>query len=315
MLRCSSLWVQTNTMAFTVHSKKKSTDKDGRTVKILWIKLDINHLNMELPVFPDELKEVLTCLDTNGKELCWTIQRSSKKTVLSLTWKILSKSPPNEVPHRKFVSSSKRSKPVGNPTDLRARASASASSAGATCQSGQKKKKSPSRLKRDRIRLQQFKEKKRRESGQQVAQRQTAQVSAKCRVINYRHSQRRSFIYHYPIPVCINKDTTASEVKHSIYNSLQQDGIFGDVSIPSPSCISLIQTAGDVGDHDQPGHGIPMWVVPDSLPFCQIYAANDSPKHIQFDVCLDPPADDTSDVSEDWETESTGSQSDGSFLD
>ena len=57
---------------------------------------------------------MLACLDTNGKELSWNIQRSSKKTVINLTWKATtkSKSPPSG---RKFAPSENTQKPAGKP--------------------------------------------------------------------------------------------------------------------------------------------------------------------------------------------------------
>lgn len=135
---------------------------------------------MEFPVFPQDLKDVVEHLDTSGKELSWTLQRTSKKLVLNLIWKSVGKSnfPSKKITQRKCPSTeaSRSRNAAGN---IEKSAIPSVSSAGAQDlpeaekpmvvpshsfnlrrKSHPKKKKSPSRLKRDRKRLLEFRKKK-----------------------------------------------------------------------------------------------------------------------------------------------------------
>ena len=265
---------------------------------------------MELPVFPDELKCVLTCLDTTGKELSWNIQRSSKKVVLNLVWKVTSKCPPSEVKPQIFAPSKKSLKPAGKPVVLSEKPP-SAACAGQPSQPGAKKKKSPSRLARDRKRLLLFKERKKEQRSQLHTQEQEPSIDFTCRVIQYKNTIKRTFLYHYPFTIPVNATTTASDVKKCIINSLEKF----DKNVPDPSCITLIQP---VGEGDQPS--TPMWVVPDRMCLYQVYANSTLPKRMFFDICMDEPAADDcmyysseGGDSDSWETDSTASQLDGSL--
>ena len=282
---------------------------------------------MELPVFPDELKHMLACMDTNEKELSWNIQRSSEKTVVNLTWKVMtkpkSKNPPSE---KKFAPSPKAHKSAGKPAVLK-KIVASAPSAGLQSQPPSKKKrKSPSRLARDRKRLLQFKEKKKEERSQLHSPKQVNSIDFSCRVIWHKTNlNRRSFLYHYPYDIPIDDTTTASDVKEILIQNLREDTVR---HIPDISCISLIQPVGECKHAPYTRWNVeecgqsstPMWVVPDNLPLTQLYASSVLPDHIYFDICLDEPATDedmylssSEDCDANWETDSAASQSDASL--
>ena len=87
-------------------------------------------MNMDLPSFPDKLRDVIQCLDTREKTISWNIHNTEKKITLNIVWKGLSISAHSDSKQRKQQEHACGcTQPVSRATNK-----------------NKKKKKSPSRL-------------------------------------------------------------------------------------------------------------------------------------------------------------------------
>ena len=283
---------------------------------------------MEGPVLPKSLLQLLDDYSVQDKELSWKFHDSKRKISLTLVW--TSKS--NKALQPPTVPCARRANPGTRNTTRRPRNGlvtgpdkcgparphprTDTPSVKITdtldkpvnpksCAAG--KKKSPSRLARDRRRLIAFKERKKMERSQKQAENHTTSIYAKSRLIQYRDNPKRIFLTHVPISIPASPNTTASDMKNSIFNSFQERNFYG-IHVPNPSCITVVQAVGGTEALDD---RTPVWILPDNVPLCHMYADSTIPLLIQFDICIDAPAADdyTSDSDEDWETDSTDSQS------
>ena len=189
---------------------------------------------MEGPALPKSVLQLLDDYSVQDKELSWKFHDSKRKVSLILVWTSKSDkaTQPPTVPCATGMNPGTTRRPRNGPvtgsdergpvrphprTDtpsvktidkLDKPVNPKSNAAG-------KKKKSPSRLARDRRRLIPFKEKKRMERSQNHA----TSISAKSRVIQYKNIPKRIFLTQFPLSIPARPNTTASDMKNSIFNT------------------------------------------------------------------------------------------------